>query len=58
MKPMVLAATLVLLVACREQQITTEPASPEGSGPTGEQQPAAVGDTITLHGADSGWSWT
>lgn len=50
----ILAAMLVLLAACTEQQITTEPASPEGSGTTGEQQHAAVGDTITLHGTDSG----
>lgn len=52
-RPMILAA-IVLLAACTEQQITTEPASPEGSGTTGEQQHAAVGDTITLHGTDSG----
>jgi len=48
------AILCLLLVGCTEQQITTEPASPEGSGPTGEQQPAAVGDTITLHGTDDG----
>jgi len=42
-----------LVAACTEQQITTEPASPR-STTSQEQGAARVGDTITLHGTDSG----
>jgi hypothetical protein len=42
-----------LVAACTKQQITTEPASPR-STTSQEQGAAQVGDTITLHGADSG----
>jgi hypothetical protein len=50
----VVGAVASALAACSEQQITTEPASPRATTSGEEQVAAKLGDTITLHGSDSG----